>query len=76
MLTSLRIQNFKAWKDTGTIRLAPLTVIFGANSAGKSSLGHLLQAKGVTVEFVCPDDARRFYTKKFPKRPVPVLPSV
>lgn len=35
-----------------------------------------LQAKGVTVEFVCPDDARRFYTKKFPKRPVPVLPSV
>jgi len=44
MLTSLRIQNFKAWKDTGTVRLAPLTVIFGANSAGKSSLGHLLLA--------------------------------
>lgn len=42
MLTHLRIQNFKAWKDTGPIRLAPLTVIFGANSAGKSSLGHLL----------------------------------
>ncbi|MCG2748035.1 MAG: DUF3696 domain-containing protein [Desulfobulbaceae bacterium] len=44
MLTSLRIQNFKAWKDTGKVRLAPLTVIFGANSAGKSSLGHLLLA--------------------------------
>ena len=44
MLTSLQIQNFKAWKDTGVIRLAPLTVIFGANSAGKSSLGHLLLA--------------------------------
>ena len=44
MLTSLRIQNFKSWRDTGTIRLAPLTVIFGANSAGKSSLGHLLLA--------------------------------
>lgn len=44
MLTSLRIQNFKAWKDTGEIRLAPLTVIFGANSAGKSSLGHLMLA--------------------------------
>jgi len=42
MLTHLRIKNFKAWKDTGAIRLAPLTVIFGANSAGKSSLGHLL----------------------------------
>jgi predicted ATPase len=44
MLTHLRIRNFKAWKDTGDIRLAPLTVIFGANSAGKSSLGHLLLA--------------------------------
>ena len=42
MLTSLRIKNFKAWRDTGPIRLAPLTVIFGSNSAGKSSLGHLL----------------------------------
>lgn len=49
MLTSLRIQNFKAWKDTGVIRLAPLTVIFGANSAGKSSLGHLLLALKQTV---------------------------
>lgn len=44
MLTSLHIKNFKAWKDTGPIRLAPLTIIFGANSAGKSSLGHLLLA--------------------------------
>lgn len=44
MLTHLHIKNFKAWKDTGPVRLAPLTVIFGANSAGKSSLGHLLLA--------------------------------
>lgn len=44
MLNHLHIKNFKAWKDTGPIRLAPLTVIFGANSAGKSSLGHLLLA--------------------------------
>ena len=44
MLTALRLQNFKSWVDTGHIRLAPLTVIFGGNSAGKSSLGHLLLA--------------------------------
>jgi hypothetical protein len=44
MLTELRIQNFKAWRDTGPVRVAPLTVIFGENSAGKSSLGHLLLA--------------------------------
>ncbi len=49
MLTHLHIKNFKAWKDTGPIRLAPLTVIFGANSAGKSSLGHLLLALKQTV---------------------------
>ena len=44
MLTELRLQNFKAWRDTGPMRLAPLTVIFGTNSSGKSSLGHLLLA--------------------------------
>jgi predicted ATPase len=44
VITRLRIKNFKAWKDTGEIRLAPLTVLFGANSSGKSSLGHLLLA--------------------------------
>jgi len=49
MLTSLHIRNFKAWGDTGAIRLAPLTVIFGANSAGKSSLGQLLLALKQTV---------------------------
>jgi predicted ATPase len=50
MLNSLHIQNFKAWKDTGRVRLAPLTVIFGANSAGKSSLGHLLLALKQTAQ--------------------------
>ena len=44
MLTKLRIKNFKAWRDTGDVRLAPLTVLFGTNSSGKSSLGHLLLA--------------------------------
>lgn len=50
MLKSLRIKNFKGWKDTGNIRLAPLTVIFGANSAGKSSLSHLLLALKQTTQ--------------------------
>ena len=50
MLTELQVENFKAWSDTGTIRLAPLTVIFGTNSSGKSSLGHLLLALKQTVQ--------------------------
>ena len=49
MLTHVRIKNFKAWQDTGETRLAPLTVVFGTNSSGKSSLGHLLLALKQTV---------------------------
>lgn len=50
MLTQLRIQNFKGWKDTGTIRLAPITLFFGANSSGKSSIGQFLMMLKQTVE--------------------------
>lgn len=49
MLTELRLENFKAWRNTGPMRLAPLTVIFGTNSSGKSSLGHLLLALKQTM---------------------------
>ena len=42
MLKQLRIQNFKGWKDTGAIRMAPLSLFFGANSSGKSSIGQFL----------------------------------
>ena len=55
MLTSLHIKNFKAWRDTGKIRLAPLTVIFGANSAGKSTIIHAIHyAKEVLVNGYLP----------------------
>jgi hypothetical protein len=33
-----------------------------------------LQAKGVRVEFLCPDDACGFYRNKFPNKPLPALP--
>ncbi len=49
MFTKLQIKNFKVWEDTGHLRLAPLTVLFGTNSSGKSSLGHLLLALKQTV---------------------------
>ena len=42
MLRTLRVQNFKAWRDTGAIELAPLTILFGSNSSGKSSINHFL----------------------------------
>jgi predicted ATPase len=50
MLTRLRFKNFKAWKDSGDVRLAPLTVLFGANSAGKTSIPQLLLVLKQTAE--------------------------
>ena len=38
MLTRLRLENFKSWKDTGEIALKPITGFFGPNSSGKTSL--------------------------------------
>lgn len=32
-----------------------------------------LREAGITVEFLCPDDLRRFYVGKFPDRPVPAV---
>jgi predicted ATPase len=60
MLTELRIQNFKAWRDTGSIRLAPLTFLFGTNSSGKSSLHQFLLMLRQTVE--SPDRRRVLHT--------------
>jgi len=42
MLKKLRIQNFKGWEDTGVIDMAPITLFFGSNSSGKSSIGQFL----------------------------------
>lgn len=41
MLRELQIKNFKAWADSGKIRMAPLTIFCGNNSSGKSSVGQL-----------------------------------
>lgn len=38
MLTHLKLDNFKIWRTTGAMRLAPLTLFLGTNSSGKSSL--------------------------------------
>ncbi len=41
-LTALRLANFKAFAASQRIPLRPITLVFGANSAGKSSLIHAL----------------------------------
>lgn len=42
ILKTLKIGNFKAFADTQAIPLKPITLIFGPNSAGKSSFIHSL----------------------------------
>jgi hypothetical protein len=40
MLTALRNGNFKAFPEPQTVPIKPLTLIFAAKSAGKSSILH------------------------------------
>jgi energy-coupling factor transporter ATP-binding protein EcfA2 len=34
----MKLENFKIWRNTGPVRLAPITLLLGTNSSGKSSL--------------------------------------
>lgn len=50
MIQSIRIKNFKGWRDSGDVRFAPITVLFGTNSAGKTSIPQLLLLLKQTAE--------------------------
>lgn len=50
MLSGFRIANFKAFGASQHVPLRPLTLLFGANSAGKSSVLHALALAHHAVE--------------------------
>jgi predicted ATPase len=50
MLTRLAFQNFKSWRDTGSLGLAPITALFGSNSSGKTSVLQILLLLKQTTE--------------------------
>ncbi len=51
MIKTFSLGNFKAFAETQTIPIKPLTLIFGANSAGKSSVIHgLLLAQHASLK--------------------------
>ena len=50
MLREYRLTNFKAFGETVTIPIRPLTLIFGANSSGKSSIFQSLLLLKQTLE--------------------------
>ncbi len=52
MFNFLQFENFKSWKDTGVIKTAPLTGLFGTNSSGKTAILQVLLMMKQTVESV------------------------
>jgi AAA15 family ATPase/GTPase len=56
-ITKLSLTNFRSFTETQTIEFAPVTLLFGANSVGKSTvlmaLFYLQQilAKGQSIKF-------------------------
>ncbi len=50
MIRKISAINFKSWKHTGDIKLAPITGLFGSNSSGKTSLLQLLLMLKQTTE--------------------------
>ena len=50
MITELTARNFKSWEDTGKLRFASLTGLFGANSSGKTSILQVLLMLKQTAE--------------------------
>ncbi len=50
MLQALELENFKAFGKRACIPFAPITLIFGENSAGKSSILHALYLLKQTIE--------------------------
>jgi predicted ATPase len=38
MIISLRAKNFRCFQDTNTLKIAPITLLFGENNSGKSAI--------------------------------------
>jgi energy-coupling factor transporter ATP-binding protein EcfA2 len=50
MITKLRIENFRAWHDSGSLQLAPVTLLLGSNGSGKSAFMQSLQLLAGTAQ--------------------------
>jgi predicted ATPase len=55
VIRELRIENLKAFRGNHKVRLAPLTLVYGSNSAGKSTLIQALLLLKQTFESSDPD---------------------
>lgn len=56
LIERLRIQNFKGFSDSGSLDFSGINLFLGANSAGKSSILHLLVALKQTLKDSNPEN--------------------
>ena len=61
MITAIEIENFKGVRDRVRVELKPITLIFGANSSGKSTILQALHLGGwpLVAPCGCQSQARR-----------------
>lgn len=50
MIEEIFLENFRCWKGPHSVGLKPLTLLYGPNSAGKSSIFHVLGVLRQTLE--------------------------
>jgi len=50
MLHSLRCENFKCFRDTEEVEIAPITILVGENNSGKSSIIQALHLPALTLQ--------------------------
>ena len=50
MLTNISLANFRGFEEEISVRIRPITILIGRNSAGKSSLIKFLQMLRQTLE--------------------------
>lgn len=50
MIASLRCENFRCFRDTGVLELAPITLLVGENNSGKSSILQALHLFPLTLQ--------------------------
>ena len=65
MIVYLRCQNFRCFRDTGVLELAPVTLLVGENNSGKSSIIQALHLPALTLQSEDPGVYLKLYHQNY-----------
>ncbi len=65
MINYIRCRNFKCFKDTGRVKIAPITVLVGENNSGKTALIQALYLPALTLKSEDPAVSLRLLTEDY-----------